>query len=411
MKTILFFSLLISVAYSEVVQKYVDELGRPIEKHVASYVTKGADDVLYQITYDADILGGNSITLLDDFTGIDKVLCDANDIDMTIEFHSTPEAYALYDKIKDEGYEKYVISLKYNCSDLKTETFVNIKQVLSAKFINQNTILIRTGPGSYERLFRYAKVRADPIPDSEGLEKRLCLGINSNQGCTAANSQLKLYQDNYIDVTCTNCFIGVSAAIFFEFEFYMTSFTYFKSGLKGIYAKAGLVVNMVAKGAASRSLEKTFMAAAGVAFQFAIGPVPFVVSYRVPVRIVGEAKLQAKAFARVGGSATWNLGDAYVEWRHNTGWRKGGSSPSLSWGYELNGDVTARGKATLSIIPTVEISVGVLVPMISVGLTLVPSIIANIEGNLKKRELCSNLSYRIAEEIYSSICMIFHLYT
>lgn len=162
-------------------------------------MTKDADDVMYHITYDAEILGENSITLLDDFIGIDKVLCDANDIEMTIEFHSAPEAYVLYNKIKDEGYEKYFISLKYNCSDLKTEAFVNIKQVLSVKFINQNTIntiLIRTPRGSYERLFKHAKVRADPIPDSEGIERRLCLGINSNNDCTAANSQLKLYQDN-----------------------------------------------------------------------------------------------------------------------------------------------------------------------------------------------------------------------
>jgi len=173
-----------------------------------------------------------------------------------------------------------------------------------------------------------------------------------------------------MDITCTNCFIGTSAAIFFEFEFFMNGFTYFKSGLKGIYAKAALVVTMVTQAAASRSIEKTFMAAVGIAFQFAIGPILFYVSYKVPVRIVGEAKFESKAFAKVGGLTTWNLGDAHVEWRQHTGWRKGGSNPSLAWNYELNGDVTTKGKTTLSIIPTVEISVGAIVPMISVGLNL-----------------------------------------
>jgi len=401
MKNILFLALLISTAYSAIVRTYVDESGRLIEHHVNSYFAKGADDVMYRITYDAEILGGNFITSLDEVTGIDKVLCDVNDIEMIVEFHSVPEAYALYNKIKDEGYEKFLTSLKYNCSNSKTKPFVNIKEILTVE-LNQNTILIRTALGTYERLFKQASVRVDPVPDSEGYEKTLCLGVNANQDCTAARAPLPLYKNSYIDITCSNCFVGTKATVFFDFKISSFKLRHIGAGFKGIAANAAFVVNMVAQGGASGGLDRTYVVAAGVVLQFYIGPVPIVVTYQIPIRILAEAMVELKAFGKVGAMATWQLGDAYVEWDEKTGWTKGKIEPSFKWTHILDGDAAVKAEASLSIIPSLELS---LLGIINAGVSLTPTIRATAEGNLKEKQVCADFFYRTAADLYASISM------
>jgi hypothetical protein len=401
MKNILFLALLISVAYSAIVKRYVDEQGRPIEQHVDSYLAKGADDVMYRITYDAEILAGNFITSLDDLSGIDKVLCDMNDIEMIIDFHSIPEAYELYNKIKDEGYEKYVTSLKYNCSNSKTKPFVNLKEILAVE-LNQNTVLIRTALGTYERLFKQASVRVDPIPDSEGYEKTLCFGVNANEDCTAAYAPLQLYQNKYIDISCSNCFFGTKATAFFDFKISSFKLRHIGAGFKGISINAAFVLDMVAQAPASGGIDRVYTAAAGVVLQFYIGPVPIIVTYQIPIRVLAEAMIELKAFAKVGALATWKLGDAYVEWDEHTGWKKGEIKPSFNWNHVLDGDAAIKAGASLSIIPSVELS---LLNIINAGVTLTPAIRAAAEGNLKEKQLCVDVFYRAAAELYALINM------
>lgn len=401
MKNILFLAFLISTAYTAIVRTFTDEQGRVIEQHADAFLTRGADNVLYRITYDAEIQGGNFITSLDSTTGIDKVLCDMNDIEMIIDFHSVPEAYALYNKIKDEGYEKYITSLKYNCSNSKTKPFVNLKEVLTVE-LNQNTILIRTALGSYERLFRQANVRVEPIPDSEGYEKSLCLGVNANEDCTAVNSPLALYQNNYIDITCSNCFIGTKATAFFDFKISWFKLRHIGAGFKGISVNGAFILDMVAKAAASGGLDRNYVAAAGVVLQFYIGVIPIAVVYQIPIRIVADAMIEIAASAKIGATATWQLGDAFVEWDEHTGWKKGQIAPKFTWSHVLEGDANFKAGASLSIIPSIELS---LLQMMTAGVKITPSIRASAEGNTKEKELCADLFYRVAGELYATISM------
>lgn len=401
MKNILFLVFLISTAYTAVVRTFTDEQGRLIEQHADAFLTRGADNVLYKITYDAEIQGGNFITSLDSITGIDKVLCDVNDIEMIIDFHSVPEAYALYNKIKDEGYEKYVTSLKYNCSNSKTKPFVNLKEVLTVE-LNQNTILIRTALGSYERLFRQANVRVEPVPDSEGYEKTLCLGVNANEDCSAAGAPLTLYQNNFIDITCSNCFVGTKATAFFDFKISWFKLRHIGAGFKAISVNAAFVLDMVAKAAASGGLDRKYLAAGGIVLQFYIGAIPIVVIYQIPIRILADAMIEIVASAKIGATATWQLGDAFVEWDEHTGWKKGKIAPKFKWDHVLDGDVTFKAGASVSIIPSVELS---LLQIITAGVTVTPSVRASAEGSIKTKELCADLFYRVAGELYATISM------
>lgn len=401
MKNILIFALFLGTAFSALIRSFVDEQGRTIDQHVDSHLARGPDGGLYRITYDAEILGGNFITSLDSAEGIAKVLCDVNDIEMIIDFHSIPEAYALYNKIKDEGYEKYITSLRHNCTNSKNRPFVNIKEVLNVE-LNRNQILIRTALGSYERLFRNANVKVEPISGAEGYDKTLCFGVNANEDCTAAAAPFPLYQNDFIDLSCTNCFVGTKATANFAFKISWFRLRRVAVGFKDISVNGAFVLDMTATAATSGGIDKTYVASAGVVLQFWIGPIPIVVIYQIPIRILGDAMIEAKATGKIGAVATWKLGDAFVEWNEHSGWQRGRMNPKFTWSHELDGDLTLQAAASLSIIPSVELS---LLRIVTAGFTMTPNVRAAASGSLKEKQLCADLFYRVHGDIYASINM------
>lgn len=402
MKSFLLLTLIVSSVLGAVVDTFVDEDGRIFDHHVGTYLTRSLNNGLYRVTYDMQLLGSNFITNLDEVAGIHKVTCDVNDIEMIIDFNSIPEAYALYQRIKDEGYEKYLTSLKYNCTNSKTKPFVNIKQILTVE-LNSNQILIRTALGSYENLFRQGQAKVEAVEESEGYTKNLCFGANANTDCTAGIQPIPIYKNDYISLTCSDCFVGAKATAFFEFKVSWFKLRHVGAGLKNIGVNGAFVLEMKAQASASGGIDKTLnTVATGLVLQFYIGPVPIVVWYEIPLRLVANTAINAQAFAKAGVKATWRLGDAFVEWDERTGWKRGRITPSFSWNHVLDGDVSFNADASLSICPSFVLHV---INIVEAGLVVEPTLLAKAEGNIKTKQLCAEMLYKIIAKLYAKITM------
>lgn len=402
MRNLIFIALLLTNVLGVLVGSEYDDQGRKIEHHIDSLFVRTVSNDLYKVTYDVEMLGDDLITSLDHVAGINKVMCDLNNIEMLVDFNSATEAYDFYKRIQLKGNTKFLTSLKYNCSDTQDRSFMNLKQILNVELTTVQ-VLITTTQARYEQLFQNAYVNFEPVDEPDGGEKFLCFGVNANSDCSRANAPIDIYHNKFIDITCSNCFIGAKTTVFFDFKISWFKLRHAGAGLKGMAVNGAFVLDMNAHASASGGIDKTYnLIGAGLIAQFYIGFIPITVWFEIPLRVVANSMIDAKAHAQIGVTATWSLGDAYVIWDEHKGWEKAKPSPKFEWHHVLEGDAEFNAEASLSIIPSFVVHISQVVEM---GASVVPSLIVRANGSLKEKQLCAELLYRVAIEAYGAISM------
>jgi len=355
-KTLFFFTLLIST-FSAIIRTYIDDKGQDIDHHIDSYFAKGNNGALYRVSYDAEIPRGSFITNLDVLSGINKVTCDMKYNEMVVEFNSVPEAYILYDKLRDEGYRKYIITVKYNCDK---NSPANIKEVLSVE-INQNLVFIKIDVVTYDNLFKQAKVRVDQVEKS-------CFEVKAS---LIGNVPSSLYKNDD-----TECDIGTKEGMAFNFEIEEFKLKYVSIRFKNIELNEAFAIDMKTKG-------ETYE---GTLLQVNIGAVPILLTYQIPIRALIDSASEHKV------STTWQLGDVVVEWDEYEGWKKSYSDPSFRWNH--NPSDSLQGEDFPFIASSMKLH---LMNMIDIELRFTPDI------RIKEAELRPNVIYKAFVDLHASI--------
>ncbi len=396
----LFVLFLFATTFAAVVNTYVDEQGRNIDHHVGTYMVKDVKENLYRVTYDVEMLGGFSIMNIDQVKGVRRVQCDISDIEMVVNFNSVPDAYSFYKTVTASASDRFVTGSKWNCSDTQSGSFILLRRVIEAE-ISGVTVILRTSQGSYEDLFKEGNVRLESAEAPDDYSKTVCLGVNTNAECDAANRALPLYQNKYVTVSCSNCFVGAKATVFLDFSISWFKLRHVGAGLKDININGAFVLDMAAEGSASGALDKTYRVVdQALIVQFFIGPVPVVIWYEVPLRLVANAMVTARAHASAGAKANWKIGDAFVEWDEKTGWKVAKPQPVFNWEKVLEGEASFSAEASISIIPSIVLHA---MKIVSATVRIEPTLMASAYGDTTKKELCADMSYKVLGDFTASI--------
>ncbi len=403
MKTYLALLLLLGCTFGAVIRSYVDEKGRQIDQHVGSYMVKDQANTLYRVTYDVEMLGGDLVTNMDEVSGIRQVQCDLTNTEMVVNFNSVPDAYSFYKSIKtDGGLDKFLTSGKYNCSEVQSDSFMTLRRVVEAE-ISGVTVLLRTSQGTYEETIKEGHIQLEPADQPSEHSKTFCFGVNSNSDCSAASRPIPLYHNNYVDLSCSNCFVGAKATVFLDFKISWFKLRHIGTGMRDISINGAFVLDLAAQASASGSIDKTYrIVDQGLVVQFWIGPIPITIWYEIPLRLVASAMMNIQAHATAGAKATWSLGNAYVEWDESYGWRVAKPAPAFHWEPVLSGEASFNAEASLAIIPSVIVHV---MRIAQAGVRLEPSLLLTAEGDTQKKQLCADLSYKVVADISAAVSM------
>ena len=387
-------------AFAAIRRSYIDDKGRQLDQHVGSHLIKDRFGVLYRVKYDVLMLGGNLILNLDQVKGVKKVQCDITNIEMVLDFNSIPDAYNFYKSVYSSSSDKFVTGGNWNCSDVQAGSMMLLRRVLEAE-IKGVSVLLRTTEGTYEEAIRDGFITLEPAELPEEHSKTICLGVNANSNCDAANRALPIYQNKYISVSCSNCFVGAKATVFLDIKISWFKLRHVATGLRDISVNGAFVLEAVAQGSASGAIDKTYrMVDGALIIQFWIGPVPITIWYEVPLRMVANAMVTAQARAEIGAKASWKLGDAYVEWDENTGWRVAKPNPTFTWTPVLSGEASFNAEASLSIIPSFIVHA---MRLVYAGVSIEPTLTATAQGSTVTKELCADLSYKVAAYLKAGI--------
>jgi len=400
MKTFLVIMLVLATAFGTVIRSYIDEKGQQIDHHVGSYLIKASNGGLYRVQYDMEMLGGNLIMNLDQVKGIRKVQCDLTDIEMVVEFSSVPDAYNFYKDITVSASDRFVTGGNWNCSEVQAGSYMLMRRVIEAE-IKGVTVLLRTSQGSYEEAFKDGFVTLDKAEEPQEHSKTFCLGVNTQGSCDVATRALPIYQNKFITLTCSNCFVGAKATVFIDLRISAFKLRHIGAGLRDISVNAAFVLDLLAQASASGSIDKTYrIVDGGLIIQFWIGPVPVTIWYEIPLQLLANAMITLKAHAMAGAKAIWSLGNAYVEWDESTGWKTAKPTPSFHWEPVLSGEANMDAEASLSIIPSFIVHV---CRIIQAGVRLVPTMMMKAHGDTNKKEICLDLSYKLIADISAGI--------
>ena len=400
MKTAYLLLLLITVSVmGAIVNTFVDQQGRQIDHHVGSYLVKDKMNSMYRVNYNVKMLGGNLIVNIDEVRGVRRVNCDITNIELVVDFNSVPDAYNFYRSITN-GADRFITGGKYNCSEVQIDAMMLMRKVIDVE-INGISVLLRTTMASYEELIQDGDVTIDRVEKDEEHSKTICFGVNTNDECTAAKRPLPIFKNKYFDVTCSNCFVGAKATVFFDLKISWFKLRRVAAGLKDISLNAAFILDLAAEASASAGTDKTFrLVDAGLIVQFWIGPIPVTIWYEIPLRLTANAMMQASATATLGAQAKWRFGDAYVQWTNDNGWQIVRPHPSFTWEPTLKGAASLNAEASLSVIPSFIVHV---MSIVETGISVAPKIMATAKGDTEKKELCLDLSYIVTSEYWAGI--------
>jgi hypothetical protein len=342
---------------------------------------------------------------------LEDAQCNNDGTYVRLKFHNELES-AKYDAEWQVGVNFLTQGKKYKCVMKnpklnKTGAFIRriVDSTMSGQFIEVRTTLSRYDEVYQEADIQYASngvcdyKTAKPLHAEEGAisaqsGKNICIGFNTD--CeNGATNPLPLYQNTWLTITCTECYFGHSVDVFLEIKISHWTLQKLAAGYKNMETTSGMVITATAHAGWSSGIEKVLeIANDATLIDFHLGPVPFLVTFDIPVQVQANLEFDATATATFGETSTWSIGDHYVQWDPKNHWTHVTPSPKLTSETKIR-DASANfnAVATLSIAPTLAMHVD---NMFSYRATMTPTLIGKVTGSTVTKQVCANLSYSLA---------------
>jgi len=385
-------AFIVSTALGAVVGSYIDENGRQIDHHIGSYLIRDRKQALYRVTYNVEILGGNLIVNLDQQWGVSNVQCDISNIELLVYFSNTNAAVSFYKIMATPTTDRFVTGTNWNCSNAQEGSMMLMRRVLGAT-INNNVVTVKTTQGHYEESIKDGSITLDRAEEPEDHSKTFCFGVNSNDACDTAKGPIPIYENKYLSIGCSNCFIGAKATVFLDVQISWFKLKRVATGLRDINVNAAFVLDLDAHVSWSAGIEKTYhIVDQAVIIQFFIGPIPISIWYEIPLQVIASAKIDAQVHAMAGAKANWKIGNAFVSWDDSQGWHMEKPNPVFTWEPVLSAEGNFNAEASLSIIPSFLIHA---MRIVQAGVNIKPTLMFEAHGDIQKKEVCADLSYQV----------------
>jgi len=399
MKNVLFLTLVLlsTVTLGAIVSSYIDESGRQIDHHIGSYLMRDSQHTLYKVSYDVEMLGGNLIVNMDVQSGVMNVQCDISNIELVVTFDNRDFANGFYKIMASSAQDRFVTGTRWNCNEAQDNSNMLMRRVIGATYNGDRVVTLKTTQGQYEESIKDGVITLDKADEPEDeAEHTFCFGYNTNKDCDASKAPIPLFNSKYLDITCSNCFVGAKATVFMEVQISWFKLRKIAAGLKGININAALVLDLNAHGSWNAGLDKTYkIVDQGIIIQFFIGPIPITIWYEIPVQVIAQASLDAHIDIEAGATAAMHIGDAYVSWTESNGWVMVKPNPSFEWKPTLKVEGGFHATASLAVIPSFALHV---MRVMQMGVKVTPQLMFDAEGDIQKKEACADLSYRVNSE-------------
>lgn len=352
----------------------------------------------YALQYDTVGLHSKFFFNLDNLN-IAEVRCTGNGYTVLVVFGSVNEAKNFASKLV--AGESIVTSFgKYHSCGGRyksDESGFLMRRVVEME-VSGNRVVLDTAHVAYTEVIADGRITLEPLSKScetalgYNYDKHICLGMNSHD-CASANQPFTIYQDQYITITCADCFIGFQADVFFDIEFGSKLVNSVQTGLKNINLDAALILDAVVTKQWGTGVDKIVNLINNLPIlNFQLGPIPFHLWFNLPVEVTASATFLATAQADVGAQWDWAMGDMMVHWAKGDGWSYTGPTPVLNSKTYINGSVSFNGDIQFAIIPTPTLTVD---NVISYTWTLTPELTATVEGSTTNMQICANVSYDV----------------
>ena len=393
-------AFILAGTWGAIVGTYIDEVGRQIDHHVGSYLVKDRTMNLYRVTYDVEILGGNLVMNLDSVRGLRNVQCDISNIELLVSFTNNGDALNFYKIMSSSSADRFITGSMWNCTEDEDGGSILMRRVLRAE-ISGSVVLLHTAQGHYEESIKDGVITLDKADQPEDHSKTFCLGVNSNQDCTASKGPIPIYENPYISLTCADCFVGAKATVFLDLQISWFKLKRIASGLKDINVNAAFVLDLSAHVDWSAGREKIYkIVDQAVIISFWIGPIPISIWYEIPLQLIANAHIDAKAQLVAGAKANWKIGDAYLSWDDTVGWKFVKPNPVFTWEPVLHGEASFNADANLQIIPSFILHV---MRILQMGIKMTPQLMFEAHGDTVKKELCADMSYQVSADARAEV--------
>eukprot|EP00035_Acanthoeca_spectabilis_P027085 m.465312 g.465312 ORF g.465312 m.465312 type:complete len:444 (-) comp24094_c0_seq1:101-1432(-) len=335
-----------------------------------------------------------------DLDDLESVSCNNDGTRTKLVFHDeiNAEKYAVEFRLSDS----YLIGgKKWGCRNTpkhSNATSGMVRRVVDVQTDGQ-ALEVRTAFSKYDEVYQQADIEYSSQPhagkcDGDDFDKTVCIGFNTD--CkNGATQPLPIYQNQFLDITCSDCFLGYESDVFVTIEIDEWTLKKLAVGYKNMTMSGALVLTATAQAQWSNGVDKVLNIAQDVTLvDFHVGPIPFIITLDIPVDITASISFEATATAIFGAMSTWYIGDHYTSWDPDNHWQHVTPKPSLLWSAKVeNASASFDATATFAVSPTLAMHID---SIFTYRASMVPTLTGEVKGDTTSKQVCASLSYDLA---------------
>jgi hypothetical protein len=221
-----------------------------------------------------------------------------------------------------------------------------------------------------------------------------CYGFNTKD-CQNPSDSIDIFHNDYLDLSCDNCFIGLSGDAFAEIEIDWFKIKQVQGGFKNLEVKGGIGINLNGKYSTTYGFDKTYQVVSKFTIaSFDLGPIPVDLWMEIPVEIVLNAALDSAANIKTGVNLAWPADNLFLEWVAGQGFKFNGPTDSVVITPYLGYSAAIEGEFGFKILASVKLH---LDNIFEIESDIVPEIDFSLNAD-QKPELCIDGTYRLDVE-------------
>lgn len=229
-----------------------------------------------------------------------------------------------------------------------------------------------------------------------------CFGYNTDKSkqCRAPVDDINMFHNDILDVNCDNCFVGLSGDVFADIEFHKFKITKLQVGLKKMYIKGGIGMDIDSKYVWSYSYNHIYKVLDKFKIvSFKIGVINFDIFVDFVVHLDFNAFADYHSNINYGVNMDVDIGDVYVNFE-NGKWNIVEPHPNVCVIPYVSAETTINGRAHFDVVPEMS----VYTPSVfSVHLKFDPNSDLSTHGSATEKQICIDGKYDMSLTIGATV--------
>lgn len=377
-----------------------------MQKRADSFTFKHTESGrVFNVKYNTVGVHDENIIDLSTVSGLTDLECNVDRTSLKLSFSSTTSMDNFIESFDNIDHFMYLTGGTkwfHACKGSIGDSCLGVRRIVggskSDSGLLSNEMVLHTVTTRYDEVFTDANIRLESSGASSQLgteqDKQVCIGVNTASGgdCKGALAPLEIFSNKAVDVQCTDCFLGFFTDVFADIDIQGSKLNSIKSGFRNMTVNAALLVETVSKeGPWSASSDKMISFDKDQkTLNFWIGPIPFHVSFKVPVELKMDTTLNVAAKAQFGVTGSYEIGDLYLEWTPETNWTTIKPNPKFLLEPILNGDASFDGEMSFEFIPHLHLEIDGIFDYTAL---IHPTINARVKADTPSKQLCLDMDY------------------